>query len=259
MATVQLSHVRAWYDERGEGDPLVLLHGGAVDARFFAPNIDALAARFHVVTPDLRGHGHTPDVEGPFTYGSLTDDAVELIEAVVGGPAHLVGHSIGAGVALHVALRRPDLVRGLALISGAFHHHGQIAVDAIDVDQVVAAFGASYGEISPDGEDHYAVVVRKEIEMDRREPALDPSDLAGVTARTLVMASDDDVITLEHTIALYRGIPNAALAVIPGTSHFLTQEKPELTTTMVADFLRTEPVATIAPLRRAGDARSCHA
>jgi pimeloyl-ACP methyl ester carboxylesterase len=183
---------------------LVLLHGGAVDARFFDPNIDALAARFHVVTPDLRGHGHTPDVDGPFTYESLAHDTVEFIEAVVGGPAHLVGHSVGAGVALHVALRRPDLVRGLVLISASFHHSGQIAVDEIDVDQVVAAFGASYGEVSPDGEEHYAVVVRKEIKMDQHEPALEVTDLAGVAARTLVMASDDDLITLEHRCAVPR-------------------------------------------------------
>src|SRR4051812_6511626 len=160
VATVELSQMRAWYDERGAGEPLVLLHGGAVDARFFDPNIDALAAQFHVVTPDLRGHGHTPDIDGPFTYAALTQDAVELIEAVIGGPVHLVGHSIGAGVALHVALRRPDLVRDLVLISAAFHHRGQMGADEIDVDQVVAAFGASYGEISPDGEEHYGVVVR---------------------------------------------------------------------------------------------------
>ena len=177
MAIVELSQVRTWYAERGSGEPLVLLHGGAVDARFFDQNIDALAARFHVLTPDLRGHGHTPDVEGPFTYEALAQDTIEFIEATVGGPVHLAGHSIGAGVALHVALRRPDLVSCLVLISAAFHHSGQIAVDEIDVDQVVAAFGASYGEVSPDGEDHYSVVVAKEIDMDQREPALDESDL----------------------------------------------------------------------------------
>ena len=251
MAIVELSQVRTWYDERGDGEPLVVLHGGAVDSRFFDQNKKQLAARFHVLTPDLRGHGRTPDVEGPFTYEALAQDTIEFIETVVGGPAHLAGHSIGAGVALHVALRRPDLVLHLVLISAAFHHRGQIAVDEIEVDDVVTAFGASYGEVSPDGADHYAVVVRKEIDMDRREPTLDEFDLQGVSARTLVMASDDDVITLEHTLALYRGITNAELAVVPGTSHFLTQEKPDLVSSIVVDFIGGDPVIPIASVRRA--------
>jgi pimeloyl-ACP methyl ester carboxylesterase len=252
MATyVELQHVRTWYDERGEGEPLVLLHGGVVDARFFGPNIEPLAARFHVFAPDLRGHGHTPDVDGPFSYDALAEDTIGFLATAVGGPAHLVGHSVGAGVALHVAVRRPDLVRRLVLISGAFHHDGVIATDEIDVDQVVAGFGASYAEVSPDGEEHYPVVVKKVIEMDSREPAMTVSDLPGVTARTLVMASDDDVITLEHTLALYRGIRSSELAVVPGTSHFLLQEKPELCNTIVVDFLTDDPAATVAPMRRA--------
>jgi len=76
------------------------------------------------------------------------------------------------------------------------------------------------------------------------------SDLSGVTARALVMASDDDIITLEHTLDLYRGIANSELTVVPGTSHFLIQEKPELCNTIVVDFLTADPVATIAPVRR---------
>ena len=64
-AYVKLGPVRTWYDERGEGNPLVLMHGGLVDARFFDPNVGPLAERFHVFLPERRGHGHTPDVDGP--------------------------------------------------------------------------------------------------------------------------------------------------------------------------------------------------
>jgi pimeloyl-ACP methyl ester carboxylesterase len=65
------------------------------------------------------------------------------------------------------------------------------------------------------------------------------------------MASDDDIITLEHTLDLYRGIEQSELAVVPGTSHFLTQEKPDLVNTIAVDFLANDPVATVAPMRRA--------
>ena len=60
----ELEGVRTWYDEHGEGEPIVLLHPGGADARAWAPNLDALAARFHVFTPERRGHGRRPDLLG---------------------------------------------------------------------------------------------------------------------------------------------------------------------------------------------------
>ena len=254
----ELPSGRTWYAEHGEAagrDPLVLIHGGVVDGRFFDQNVGPLAARFRVFVPDLRGHGHTPDGEGPLSYERLARETIEFVEAVVGGPAHLVGHSIGAGVALTVALRRPDLVRDLVLVSGAYHHDGVLVGgdgdDDIDVEPIVATFGPVYAEVSPDGADHYPVVIRKVADMDKRDPALTVTDLAGVASRTLVMAGDDDIITLEHTVDLYRGIASSELAIVPGTSHFLLQEKPELCNTIIVNFLTTEPVATVAPVRRA--------
>jgi pimeloyl-ACP methyl ester carboxylesterase len=81
---VQLGDVRTWYDEHGDGDPLVLMHGGLVDARWFEPNLGPLAERFHVYTPERRGHGHTPDVDGPITYQLMADDTIAFLDHVVG-------------------------------------------------------------------------------------------------------------------------------------------------------------------------------
>jgi pimeloyl-ACP methyl ester carboxylesterase len=249
---VELGAVRTWYDERGDGDPLVLLHGGLADARFFDKNIDALADRFHVFAPERRGHGHTPDVEGPITYDLMTKDTIAFLDSVVGSPAHLVGHSDGAFIAMVVAMRRPDLVLDLVLISGGFHRDGLMpGADELDVDQLVEFLGPSYGEVSPDGEEHFRVVAEKVAEMAEKEPDLAQSELSRVTCRTLVMFSDDDLVSMEHVIATYDGIPNAELAVVPGTSHFLVQEKPELCNRIILDFLTTEPVPTVAAIRRA--------
>jgi pimeloyl-ACP methyl ester carboxylesterase len=87
--------------------------------------------------------------------------------------------------------------------------------------------------------------------MHTEEPTLTAADLKGVRSRTLVMIGDDDEVTLEHAIALYRGLPDGELAVVPGTSHGLLVEKPTLCNTIIVDFLRTEPVRTMAPIRRA--------
>ncbi|MFC7717310.1 alpha/beta fold hydrolase [Nonomuraea recticatena] len=65
------------------------------------------------------------------------------------------------------------------------------------------------------------------------------------------MAADDDIVTLEHTLALYRGLRDAQLAVVPGTSHLLLHEKPELCVRLITDFLTTGPTPTWMPVRRA--------
>jgi pimeloyl-ACP methyl ester carboxylesterase len=252
---VQLGAVKTWYDEHGEGEPLVLLHGGLVDTRFFEPNLAPLAEKFHVYTPERRGHGHTPDVEGPITYQLMTDDTIAFLETVVGKPADLVGHSDGAFIAMSVAMQRPELVNRLVLISGGFNKSGE-AVPEMEwnVEQITQFLGPAYGEVSPDGEEHFPVVATKIGEMAASEPNLDVSELGKVTQRSLVVFSDDDLMTLSHAVQMYDALPNAELAVVPGTSHFLTQEKADLVNKIVLDFLTQEPVPTIAAIRRASQA-----
>ena len=249
---VQLGDVRTWYDEHGSGPPLVLLHGGLVDARWFEPNLPALAEHFHVYTPERRGHGHTPDVEGPISYPVMADDTIAFLDTVVGGPAHLVGHSDGAVTAMLVAMQRPDLVDRLVMISGGFDKSGEAVPDMPwDVAAIDAFLGPAYGEVSPDGRDHFPVVAAKIGEMAAKEPNLDVSELARVRARSLVMFADDDLMTLGHAVQMFDALPNAELAVVPGTSHFLTQEKPHLVNALVLDFLMNDPVQPVAPIRRA--------
>jgi pimeloyl-ACP methyl ester carboxylesterase len=252
---VQLGAVNTWYEEHGSGPPLVLMHGGLVDARWFEPNLAPLAERFHVYAPERRGHGHTPDVPGPISYQLMADDTVAFLETVVGGPADLVGHSDGAVVAMLVAMQRPELVHRLVMISGGFNKSGEANPDAEwDVDQLDRFLGPAYGEVSPDDRDHFKVVATKIGEMVAVEPDLQASELAEVSQRTLVMFSDDDLVSLTHIVEMYDALPNAELAVVPGTSHFLTQEKPHLVNAIVLDFLTNEPIPTIAGVRRASAA-----
>jgi pimeloyl-ACP methyl ester carboxylesterase len=251
---VLLDGVRTWYEEHGDGDPLVLLHpgGAGVDARAFGPNLPALADRFRVYTPERRAHGRTPDVPGPITFDAMAKDTIAFLETVVGRRAHLFGVSDGAIVGLLVALQRPELVDRLVLVAGPFHFNGWHP-HVIDPKNEPAQFLArSYEELSPDGPSHYQIVVDKLARMHRAEPALEREDLGGVGSRTLVMVGDDDEVRLEHAITMYRSIRDAELMVVPGTSHGLLVEKPDLCNTVILEFLTEEqPVPTIAPIRRA--------
>jgi pimeloyl-ACP methyl ester carboxylesterase len=235
---MQLGDVHTYYEEEGEGEPVVLLHPGLADSRAFQRNVPGLAEHFRVYRPDRRGHGRTPDVDGPITYEQMAVDTIAFLEQVVGGPACLVGHSDGAPVGLLVALKRPDLVRGLVFGAGVFHHSGW-APGAIDLDEELRAFFTEYwGAVAPDGREHFPVVADKLDRMHREEPTLTRTDLAGYAGPVLVMVGDDDdEIPMEHTLSLRDGLPNAQLAVVPGTGHGLFAEKPEPCNRIVIDFL----------------------
>ena len=153
-------------------------------------------------------------------------------------------------------MRRPDLVRTLIQISGGFDIDAD-AQPGMSIDEMVEGtvrfLGSTYGEVSPDGEAPFPVVVRKDFELTTREPKLAPEQIRAITQRTLVMVADDDITPIEHQLDFYRALPSGELAVVPGTSHFLVQEKPALCNAIVLDFLVNAPVAAVAPIRRAPD------
>lgn len=177
-----------------------------------------------------------------------------FIESVIGQPVYLLGNSDGAVVALMVARLRPDLVRRLVFVAGVFHREGW--EEGVLDGEPPAFLKRSYDEISPDGIGHYDVVVAKLAAMHAREPGLTRTDLHQIAPRTLVMVGDDDQVRLEHAIEMYRHLPDAELAVVPGTSHGLLVEKPGLCHLIIAEFMTKDPVQTLAPIRRAASPAS---
>lgn len=256
---VDIGPVHMWYETRGEGEPLVLLHGGLDSNAAWVGQFDALAKHFRVVAPERRGHGHTPDVEGPISYQVMAEDTAAFIDKVVGSPVHLVGWSDGAILSIIVALMRPDLVRKLVLIGGdadvsayvpEFLEATRLPADS----DLYQPFRAIYEAVSPDGPDHWPVVFSKLTGLWQKEPHIPVTNLGDVRARTLVMTGDDDLIRLEHTVAMYRAIPDAELAVIPGASHLAPMEKPDLVNHILVEFLRMDAPPTLMPVRRAAAA-----
>jgi pimeloyl-ACP methyl ester carboxylesterase len=261
---VELPGVKTWFDVEGDGEPLVLLHGGLCTNETWGPMRPALAARFRTFLPERRAHGHTPDVEGPLTYAAMASDTVDFLATVVRKPAHLVGFSDGGIVALLVAVARPELVRKMVVIGANFEPalaclpFAEAMLEGLRADSPhLAMFRGLYEATSPDGPSHWPTVVAKFAAMVRsNEPNIRIDELGRILAPTMVMVGDDDLPTLEHTIALYRAIPNSDLAVVPRASHALPMEKPSLAGQLVVDFLVNEPISTMMPTRRAAPAVS---
>src|SRR6185436_2211992 len=97
----------------------------------------------------------------------------------------------------------------------------------------------------------FPIVLAKIARAAQEQSRLTPDELSAVVCPALVMAADDDIVSLEHTLALYDALSKAQLAIIPGTSHLLLREKPELCTGLVTEFLAEEPTPTWMPIRRA--------
>jgi pimeloyl-ACP methyl ester carboxylesterase len=261
---VDIGGLTTWYDEDGDGEPLVLLHGGLCTNETWQTQTPAFAERFRVLAPERRGHGHTADVEGPLTYADMATDTIGFLDKVVGGPAHLVGWSDGGILGLLIAIARSDLVHKLVVIGSNYDTSG-VAPEAAEMfarmgpdSPDFANLRSLYETHSPDGPEHWPVVFAKFTEMVQREPQILVEDLARISAPTLLLVGDDDMVTFEHTVALHRAIPGSELAVVPGASHAVLWEKPELLNRLVLDFLENEPAATLLPIRRAASDPAAH-
>jgi pimeloyl-ACP methyl ester carboxylesterase len=216
-----------------------------------------LAEHYRVYLPERRGHGRTPDVAGPITYGNMAEDTIAFLDAVGLRSVRLLGWSDGGNVALLVALARPDLVSKLVVIGAAAHRNGYTPEqDELFASwagrpspAIMAGFKELYGQVSPDGPEHFEVVFAKLGETWAREPDLDLADLGRIAVPTLILLGDDDVLTIEHAAAMVRALPDAQLSVVPGTSHAVVMEKPEVVNRMLLDFLAPEQVPRMMSLR----------
>ena len=186
----------------------------------------------------------TPDVDGPLTYSVMADDTIAYLDQEVDGPAHLVGWSDGAVVALLVAQRRPDLVRRMVLIGQYYNSSGKRPGSTLEEDlaspDALGFLRDEYARVSPDGADHFPVVHAKTLHMILTEPEIDLATLREVAVPTLVLQGDRDEVTLEHSQAVAAALPDARLAVLPGT-HVLPIESPEVVNPLLVQFLRGGP------------------
>ena len=157
-------------------------------------------------------------------------------------------------MALFVSLQRPDLVQRQVLI-GANYHYAGLDPDFDPGDdpdaEGVAVLKAMYEAVAVDPA-HWPVFYAKSVELCARAAHAHGHRCCEGEMPTLVLAGDDEAVRLEHTAAMYEALPNAELGIVPGTSHALTLEKPDLVNRLILDFLaETEPPVTMLPIRRA--------
>jgi pimeloyl-ACP methyl ester carboxylesterase len=232
--------VSLYYEVYGAGDPLLIIHGNGGSISDVRNQIAYFRKKYKVIAMDSRDQGKSADSSEKLTYEKMTDDLAALLDHLKSGPVNVLGWSDGGIEALLLAVRHPQQVKKVAAMAANLNptaealHPDTLAL----IKDWTAKIPASEKE-TPAGRRELKVT-----EMMLSEPNIDPRSLEAITAPTLVLAADHDMIRDEHTLEIYHHIPNSQLVIFPGATHMIPFDDPATFNATVDRFL-TRPFVKV--------------
>ncbi len=236
-----LDGIRMYYEMRGRGPVLVLLHGGAGNGSQFANQISSFEKSHRLVIPDMCAQGRTSDRPGPLTYHAMAEDVIALMNRLRVRTFDVMGWSDGGITGIDIAIHHPDRIQHLVTFGAQFTPDGIQAEDAAWNDTATAAaFGDGMKEgwqkLAPNPRD-YEAAMNKIIHLWKTEPHFSLAQLHSIRAKALICAGEHDLVRPEHTDALAQAIPGAEKWIVPGATHGAMLEKPREVNPRVLAFL----------------------
>lgn len=247
--------LKMYYEVYGEGKPVLLLPGALSGINTaFGKLIPLLATERQVIAVEFRGYGHTADIpERPLSYEQLVDDVIELLCVLDISQTDIFGYSTGAGVALQVAIRRPDVIRKLILASVSYKSSGRhpelkMLFNPEFMREALkgSPYEAEYLNTAPRPED-WPKQLAKVRTFEQKVQDWSEDEIRKVKAPALIIAGDADIVQPEHVLALYKlfgggslgelSMPTSQLAILPGTMHTALTQKTDLLMAMIPSFL----------------------
>lgn len=220
-----------YYVEKGNGIPLILLHGNGGNSTYFEKQLEYFSKEYRVIAVDTRGHGQSPRGRAPFTIRQFAEDLKLFMDRMGIEKAHLLGFSDGGNVALCFALKYPERIDKLILNGANLNAKGvkRSVQLPIEIGYCIAKMFANKSAEAGRHAEMLGLMVN--------EPNIKEEQLKQMTVPTLVIAGTRDMIKESHIRKMYENLPNARLAVIEG-DHFIANKRAETFNKEVEDFLR---------------------
>lgn len=232
---VSVNGIQMYFEQYGDGDPLVLIHGSGQSIVDMAAQISFFAQQYRVIVGDSRAHGKSGMSAEQMTYRQMASDWAALIDQLKLEPVKLIGWSDGGNISLELARAYPDKVDRLAVM-GANLSPSREAVQDWAVDWVKDVSAEIEAKIAAGDDSRETRAMQQQFYLLRELPDMSVAELASIEAPVLVMAGDRDIIRDQHTVKMYQTLPNAHLAIFPGETHFTPATNPALFNTTVERF-----------------------
>ena len=260
MPKVAVNNIEMYYEISGQGEPLLLIHGLGSSTRDWEDMIPFLPD-FKIITLDLRGHGQTTKPKGPYSIKMFANDIVTLLKTLDISSAHVLGISLGGGIALQIAVDYPEFVKSMIVINST----AEIRVDLFKMKMeafkrklIVKLVGMKkMGEvlaprlfIKPEQEEQRKKLIKRWAENDKKAYLSAMGAIMGwsvmkqlpdIKCPSLIIGSDEDYSPSSVKREFTAKIPNAKFVEIEDARHAVTAEKPEELSKTVKDFLSTIP------------------
>lgn len=252
---VPVNGLEMYYEIHGSGQPLVLLHGNlSTISTSFGKVLPQLAATRRVIAVEQQGHGHTADIDRPFSIEQWAQDTTALLRHLQIEEADFFGYSSGGAVALEIALRSPAVVRKLVWAGGTSYRrdglYAELLAGSADMkpeDLDGSPFQQEYARVAPHPEDWHRLVA-KIADLDRTIEDRPRETIASLKPPALLIIGDSDIVRPEHVVEMFRllgggvvgdlvGLPRSQLAVLPGTTHVTLVDRAEWLASMILAFL----------------------
>lgn len=248
---VQVGDISMYYEIYGKGEPLILLHGGYGSSEMMGGMIEAFSKKYKVIAVDSRSQGRTTDSdEKELTYAQMALDVNGFMDMLQIKKAKFVGWSDGGDIALELALIHPEKINKAVILGANFT--GEVSGVFIGVDTTwrmnpndplfaktkkeLAKYFSTYERMAPD-KSKIASAKKKATNNAYNNPKITLAQLNSIQVPFLVMAGDHDMFTIEHTIALYKNLPQASLYIVPDATHISPWEEPELVHSEILRYL----------------------